>query len=55
MLYTGVTRGTRLVALVGQKKAIATAVRNAAGRHWWSTLGEWLRDSAAKPSPNKPC
>ena len=28
LLYTGITRGKRLVVLVGQKKAIAIAVRN---------------------------
>jgi exodeoxyribonuclease V alpha subunit len=28
LIYTGVTRGKRLVMLVGQKKALATAVRN---------------------------
>jgi exodeoxyribonuclease V alpha subunit len=28
LLYTGVTRGKRLVVLVGHKKAIAIAVRN---------------------------
>ena len=27
LLYTGVTRGKRLVVLIGQKKAIAIAVR----------------------------
>ena len=33
LLYTGgVTRGKRLVVLVGQKKAIAMAVRNVSGR-----------------------
>jgi hypothetical protein len=32
LLYTGVTRGKRLVVLVGQKKAIAIAVRNISGR-----------------------
>ena len=26
LLYTGVTRGKRLVVLVGQKKAVATAL-----------------------------
>src|ERR1700722_10550212 len=31
LLYTGVTRGKRLVVLVGQKKAIAIAVRNVSG------------------------
>jgi ATP-dependent exoDNAse (exonuclease V) alpha subunit len=32
LLYTGVTRGKRLVALVGQKKAVAIAVRGVSGR-----------------------
>ena len=32
LLYTGVTRGKRLVVLVGQKKAVAIAVRNTSGR-----------------------
>jgi exodeoxyribonuclease V alpha subunit len=43
LLYTGVTRGKRLVVLVGQKKAVAIAVRNTAGRRRWSKLSEWLR------------
>jgi exodeoxyribonuclease V alpha subunit len=43
LLYTGVTRGRRLVVLVGQKKALAIAVRNVSGRKRWSKLGEWLR------------
>ena len=42
LLYTGVTRGKRLVVLVGQKKAVAIAVRNASGRQRWSKLDEWL-------------
>ncbi len=42
LLYTGVTRGKRLVVLVGQKKAVAIAVRNASGRRRWSKLDEWL-------------
>jgi exodeoxyribonuclease V alpha subunit len=42
LLYTGITRGKRLVVLVGQKKAVAIAVRNASGRHRWSKLQEWL-------------
>jgi hypothetical protein len=32
LLYTGVTRGKRLVVLVGQKKAVTIAVRDAATR-----------------------
>src|SRR6266568_4652424 len=43
LLYTGVTRGKRLVVLVGQKKAVAIAVRNVSGRRRWSKLNEWLR------------
>jgi exodeoxyribonuclease V alpha subunit len=42
LLYTGVTRGKRLVVLVGQRKAIAIAVRNVSGRRRWSKLKEWL-------------
>jgi exodeoxyribonuclease V alpha subunit len=42
LLYTGVTRGKRLVVLVGQKRAIAIAVRNVSGRRRWSKLAEWL-------------
>jgi exodeoxyribonuclease V alpha subunit len=43
LLYTGVTRGKKLVVLVGQKKAVAIAVRNVSGRRRWSKLQEWLR------------
>src|SRR5712664_366803 len=43
LLYTGVTRGKKLVVLVGQKKAVAIAVRNISGRRRWSKLEEWLR------------
>ena len=42
LLYTGVTRGKLLVVLVGQKNAVAIAVRNASGRRRWSKLKEWL-------------
>jgi exodeoxyribonuclease V alpha subunit len=47
LLYTGVTRGKRLVVLVGQTKAVAIAVHNASGRWRWSKLNEWLADSGA--------
>jgi exodeoxyribonuclease V alpha subunit len=33
--------------LVGQKKAVAIAVRNVSGRRRWSKLSEWLRSSVA--------
>ena len=42
LLYTGLTRGKRLVVIVGQKKAVAIAVRNVSGRRRWSKLREWL-------------
>lgn len=42
LLYTGVTRGKRLVVLVGQPKAIAIAVRGVSGRRRWSKLRDWL-------------
>ena len=42
LLYTGVTRGKRLVVLVGQRKALAIAIRNGNGRRRWSKLREWL-------------
>jgi exodeoxyribonuclease V alpha subunit len=42
LLYTGVTRGKRLVILLGQKKAVAMAVKNTSGRRRWSKLQEWL-------------
>jgi exodeoxyribonuclease V alpha subunit len=43
LLYTGITRGKRLVVLVGQKKAVAIAVHNVSGQRRWSKLDEWLR------------
>jgi UvrD-like helicase C-terminal domain len=45
LLYTGVTRGKRLVVLVGQRKAVAIAVKNVSGRRRWSKLNEWLGTS----------
>lgn len=42
LLYTGVTRGRRLVILVGDKRAVAIAVKGTTGRRRWSKLQEWL-------------
>ncbi len=39
-------RGKRLVVLVGQKKAVAIAVKNVSGRRRWSKLNEWLAASS---------
>jgi exodeoxyribonuclease V alpha subunit len=42
LLYTGVTRGKRLVVLVGQKRAVAIAVRGGQMKRRWTKLREWL-------------
>ena len=42
LVYTGVTRGKRLVVLVGQRKALAIAVKGARTRKRWSKLRDWL-------------
>src|SRR3712207_6355951 len=43
LVYTAVTRGKRLVVLVGQKRALAIAVRGQQTRRRWSKLKEWLQ------------
>jgi exodeoxyribonuclease V alpha subunit len=45
LLYTGVTRGKRLVVLIGQRRALAIAVKNHGGRRRWSKLRQWLATS----------
>ena len=42
LLYTGVTRGKRLVVLVAQKKAVGIAVRGQKAKRRWTKLKEWL-------------
>jgi exodeoxyribonuclease V alpha subunit len=42
LLYTAVTRGKRLVVIVGQKKAVAIAVKGKQTARRWSKLREWL-------------
>jgi len=42
LLYTGVTRGRTARRAVGQRRALAIAVRNGNGRRRWSKLREWL-------------
>lgn len=42
LLYTGVTRGRSLVVLVGQRKAIAMAVRGTRARARFTKLRRWL-------------
>jgi exodeoxyribonuclease V alpha subunit len=43
LLYTGVTRGKRLVVLVGQPRALGIAVRGAQARRRWSQLRALLQ------------
>ena len=47
LIYTGVTRGKKLVVLVGQKKAVAIAVKNVSGRRRWTKL-----EGMARRRPN---
>ena len=57
LLYTGVTRGKRLVVLVGQKKAVATRYATlqdaGAGRSWTSgwLVRRAVRNPASSPEP----
>jgi exodeoxyribonuclease V alpha subunit len=51
LLYTGVTRGRRLVVLVAQPKAVAIAVRGQPERRRWSKLRERLESGGASLAP----
>jgi len=42
LIYTGITRGKTLVVLVGQKKALAMAVKGKQVERRWSKLKERL-------------
>jgi exodeoxyribonuclease V alpha subunit len=44
LVYTGVTRGKKLVVLVGQRRALAIAVKGKQTRRRWSRLREWLKE-----------
>ena len=48
LLYTGMTRGKRLVVWVDQRKAVGIAVRGIQGRRRWSKLKELLVMDVAK-------
>ncbi len=53
LLYTAVTRGKRLVVLVGSRKAIDIAVRNAEARHRWTALATRLSRSRPASTPGR--
>ncbi|WBK02234.1 ATP-dependent RecD-like DNA helicase [Methylocystis parvus] len=42
LVYTAVTRGKRLVVIVGQRRALAIAVRTHGRKRRWTKLKEWL-------------
>lgn len=48
LLYTAVTRGKRLVVIVGQKKAMAIAVKGKQTGRRWSKLRECLNEAAGQ-------
>jgi hypothetical protein len=50
LIYTGITRGRKLVVLVGQRKALGIAVRNDRPQRRYSGLLASLRG----PPPNHP-
>ena len=49
LLYTGVTRGRRLVVLVGERRALAIAVRGRRGGGRRTKLKEWLESGDVAP------
>jgi exodeoxyribonuclease V alpha subunit len=42
LLYTAITRGKRLVVLIGEKRAVSMAVADQNAPNRWSKLREWL-------------
>ena len=50
LIYTGITRGKKLVVLVGQKRALAMAVKGKQVERRWSKLKERLNGSLFKIS-----
>ena len=40
LVYTAITRGKKLVVVVGQAKALALAVKGSQTRRRWSKIGE---------------
>jgi exodeoxyribonuclease V alpha subunit len=49
LVYTGITRGRQLVVVIGQRRAMAIAVKGAHSERRWSRLGEWLTAEQAAP------
>src|SRR5207248_574001 len=53
LVYTGATRGKRLVVLLGQRKALAIAVKGSRAKRRWSKLREWLMLIGEHVYPNE--
>jgi len=47
LVYTGITRAKKLMAIVGQKKAMTIAVKNSQIDERYSRLCDWLREGRA--------
>ena len=54
LIYTGVTRGKKLVVLVGQKGAVAITVKNVSGRRRWGLMPEKAESYANRPTSIQP-
>ena len=48
LIYTGITRGKRLLVLIGQKKALGIAVRNDRPQRRFSGLLSSLRNDSER-------
>jgi exodeoxyribonuclease V alpha subunit len=51
LVYTAVTRGKQLVVLIGQKKALAVAVKGYHTDLRWTKLVDWLRQGGSSERP----
>jgi exodeoxyribonuclease V alpha subunit len=46
LVYTGITRGQKLVVLIGERRALAIAIRAATAARRFTKLGDWLRQAS---------
>jgi exodeoxyribonuclease V alpha subunit len=54
LLYTAITRGRRLVVVIGSRRALGRAVRNATVRHRHTMLAQRLREAADQAAGSLP-
>jgi exodeoxyribonuclease V alpha subunit len=43
LIYTAITRGKKLVVIIGEKKAFAMAVKDGKSSNRYSELKDWLQ------------